>query len=269
MQVLEMEEVESLVGISSRKRLGGMNGSSKKRKSGKFDLVLSYARQCDLLPKLVVFACLLLLGLLYLSAQDEGTIHDPNEVKPFPSDTVPSAEVPMPSPVEVPSNQIDATPTQPNPTEKPVASPTQPPVDPPTAPEVVEENSPDDDSNNAFLYSKYATILPLVDHPLPNEEEKEKLAEKFGKWHFWDGDEEERPMEDYMSKYPNRDMPGEEIDDYAWQADAVYVNHILNDADQLIARTMEAIFIEYGHGKPLPPEGTSCVNYVHVSITIC
>jgi len=259
MQVLEMEEVESLVGNASRKRLGGMNGSSRTRKSGKFDAVLSYAKQCNLLPRLTVFACVLLLSLLYFSAQDEGTIHDHKELKPFPSDTVPSAEISTPPPVEVPSKQIDTTPTQPNPTEKPAASPTQPPIDPPTAPEIeepeVEENGPDDDSNNAFLYSKYATILPLVDHPLPNEEEKEALAEKFGKWHFWDGEEENRPMEDYMSKYPNRDMPGEEIDDYAWQADAVYVNHILNDADQLIARTMEAIFIEYGHGKPLPPEG--------------
>mmetsp|Transcript_10637 Transcript_10637/g.26864 ORF Transcript_10637/g.26864 Transcript_10637/m.26864 type:complete len:672 (-) Transcript_10637:1123-3138(-) len=50
-------------------------------------------------------------------------------------------------------------------------------------------------------------------------------------------------------------MPGEEFPDDAWQADAVYVNHILNDADKLIGRTMEAIFVEYGKGKPLPPEG--------------
>ena len=65
-----------------------------------------------------------------------------------------------------------------------------------------------------------------------------------------------RPMEDYAGKFPNQDIPGEDIHDKAWQADAVYVNHILNDADQLIARAMKVIFIEYGHGKPLEPEGT-------------
>ena len=29
-----------------------------------------------------------------------------------------------------------------------------------------------------------------------------------------------------MGKYPYRDMPGDEIDDDAWQADAVFVNHV-------------------------------------------
>jgi hypothetical protein len=249
MQVLEMEEVESLIGNSTRTRLGGMNGSSKRGKSGKLDAVLTYAKQCDLVPKLVVFGCVLLLGLLYFSAQDEGNIDVGKEIKPVTPDYVPLSEVSTPSPVEVPSEQMDTTPTQPNPTEKPAVSPTQPP----TASKIDENGS---DNNNSFLYSKYATILPLVDHPLPNEEEKAALEEKFGKWHFWDGEEDERPMEDYMSNYPNRDMPGEEIADLAWQADSVFVNHFLNDADILIARTMEAIFIEYGHGKPLPPEGT-------------
>ena len=42
------------------------------------------------------------------------------------------------------------------------------------------------------------------------------------------------------------------------------VNHILNDADLLISRTMEAIFVEYGHGKPLPPEGTWFYDLVSV-----
>ena len=59
-----------------------------------------------------------------------------------------------------------------------------------------------------------------------------------------------------MESSPTRDIPGEDFPETAWQADAVFVNHILNDADELIARTMEAIFIEYGHGKPLEPEGT-------------
>lgn len=35
----------------------------------------------------------------------------------------------------------------------------------------------------------------------------------------------------------------------------VFVNHYLDAAEQLITRAKEAIFTEYGHGKPLPPEG--------------
>ena len=33
------------------------------------------------------------------------------------------------------------------------------------------------------------------------------------------------------------------------------MNHILNDADQLVGRSMEAIFQEYGHPKPATAEG--------------
>jgi len=132
--------------------------------------------------------------------------------------------------VEVPSKQDDVSPSsppQPDPTDSPTLPPTLSPTLPPT-PIPVNENSveqndskPDEDNNNAFLYSKYATVLPLVDHPLPNEDEKEAVTEKFGKWGFYDGDEDERPMEDYTAKYPNRDMPGNEFADDAWQADAV------------------------------------------------
>lgn len=125
------------------------------------------------------------------------------------------------------------------PAAPPPPSPTPPTTDPP---------------KDSFYYSNRATIPPLIDHPFADDKMKEALSEKFGSWHFWDGDEESRPLEDYCGKYPNRDIPGEDFPDEAWQADAVFVNHILNDADQLIGRAMEAIFTEYGHGKPLEPE---------------
>ena len=249
MQVLEMEDVEALIGNSNRKRMG----SSRNKKSNKLDLVLSFC-QGDMLPKVIVAACVILIGLLYVSSQDDPTpaidivTKSPGSIGDIVDST---AEITVPS--------HSTTEPQRNPTESPtVSDTTTPPTDLPTSSSTssaVDNPSEDSEEKNAFKYSKYATILPLVDHPLPSEEEKEALADKFGKWHFWDGEEDERPLEDYTSIYPNRDMPGDEFSDYAWQADAVYVNHILNDADQLISRTMEAIFIEYGHGKPLPPEG--------------
>lgn len=97
--------------------------------------------------------------------------------------------------------------------------------------------------------------LPLDRDQLPvNEKTKGKLIDKWGQWHFWDGDEDIRPKEDYSARYPNRDIPGDDFPDEAWQVDAVYVNHYLNDADKLISRAMEAIYTEYGKGKPLAPE---------------
>ena len=97
--------------------------------------------------------------------------------------------------------------------------------------------------------------IPLDRNQIPlDESKKTEMIEKWGQWHFWDGDEDVRPEEDYCGKYPNRDIPGDDFPIEAWQVDAVYVNHYLNDADKLIFRAMEAIFTEYGKGKPLPPE---------------
>lgn len=99
--------------------------------------------------------------------------------------------------------------------------------------------------------------IPLLEQDLEasplDDAKRDELAEKYGKWGFWDGEAELRPK-DYLSKYPHFDIPGDEFPQDAWQTDAVYVNHYLNDADKLIDRAMEAIFEEYGHGKPLPPE---------------
>ena len=87
-----------------------------------------------------------------------------------------------------------------------------------------------------------------------DDEKRDTLSELWGSWHFWDGEEDARPKDDYLSKYPNRDIPGDDFPPTSWQTDSVFVNHYLNDADKLIDRAMESIFTEYGHGKPLPPE---------------
>lgn len=103
----------------------------------------------------------------------------------------------------------------------------------------------DNDSNTPLVYSKMATIVPDPTHPISDKAKKE-AKEKFGAWGFWDGDESMRPTDDYCAKAPNRDVV--EFPDTAWQNDAVFVNHYLNDAEQLVGRTMEAIFTEYGWG---------------------
>lgn len=86
--------------------------------------------------------------------------------------------------------------------------------------------------------------------PTEAEEEakKEALIEQWGNWHFWDGDPDSRPTEDYMAKFPNRDCTFNEFPETAWQGDAVYVNHMLDSAGELVARAKEAIYTEYGYG---------------------
>lgn len=77
---------------------------------------------------------------------------------------------------------------------------------------------------------------------------KEELTAEWGHWHFWDGASDIRPKEDYCSKHPHRDVPEEDFPETSWQVDAVYVNHYLNDAVDLVHRAQEAIYAEYGHG---------------------
>ncbi|KAG7356197.1 hypothetical protein IV203_000883 [Nitzschia inconspicua] len=255
MQVLEMEEVESLVG--ARKKIGNRNNTNKNKAN-----FGAWALRNDFLPKVVVLACAILLGMLYLSAKE-----DDNQQKPIGDVEIKTPApmmdlLPTDPPTNAPEPKQDDPPIDPIPTEAPKPNPTESPTEAPkTQSDETENNNDnngeDDEATNPFGYSHYATIQPLVDHPLlsDNDATKKALAEKYGKWHFWDGDEENRPAEDYCGKFPNRDIPGEEFPDDAWQTDAVFVNHILNDADQLIARTMEAIFVEYGHGKPLDPDG--------------
>lgn len=97
-----------------------------------------------------------------------------------------------------------------------------------------------------FLYSEISKPPPDPDAILPDEDTMKKLAADHGKWRFWDGEEEDRPNNDKLCDDfpPYCDISGDDFPDDSWQADAVYVNHILNDADGLLARAMEAIFAE-------------------------
>ena len=99
-----------------------------------------------------------------------------------------------------------------------------------------------------------ATTTDNKTEPQTAEERKKAIIEKYGEWHFWDGEPETRPKDDYCAKYPNRDITENDFPDSAWQVDAVYANHFLNDAANLVSRAQEAMYDEYGHGKPLPPE---------------
>lgn len=128
------------------------------------------------------------------------------------------------------------------------------PMELPSEQEATEEKEPASEAPHTRRTGEIPAI-PLDRNQLPlDDTQKSEMVEKWGQWHFWDGDEDMRPKEDYCAKYPHRDIPGDDFPDDAWQVDAVYVNHYLNDADKLISRAMEAIFTEYGKGKPLPPE---------------
>lgn len=100
-----------------------------------------------------------------------------------------------------------------------------------------------------FVYAKMATIVPDPFHAPMDESTRTSLTDTYGKWHFWDGDGDLRPQGDYCGEYPNRDIPGNDFPSNAWQTDAVYVNHLINDAEELLERTIEAIYEEYGLGK--------------------
>ena len=106
--------------------------------------------------------------------------------------------------------------------------------------------------------SEKGSKIPFVELDIQTGRSDESVrveeSKKWGSWHFWDGESSNRPKDDYCSKYPNRDIPGDDFPDNSWQLDAVYVNHYLNDADKLVQRAMEAIFTEYGKGKPLASE---------------
>lgn len=249
MQVLEMEEVEGLV----RKKLPSRN--NKQNKTGGFQVAL----QRNFVVYIAGIAGFLLLVLLLVSVQDteeiqrqeglDANIYQP-AAAPTPAEDIPlspQSDVVVPSPPTEPPQQ-QAAPEVPSPTT------------PPPQPQSVVETTPKDDAANdgtfaKNLYSKIATFKPLVDPPLPDKETMQELAQKWGKWGFWDGDEDMRPKNDYLSQYPNMDCPGDKLPDDAWQVDAVFVNHYLNDADKLISRAMDAIFAEYGHPREgLEPE---------------
>ncbi len=236
-----MEEAESLVG---RKKL---NQNQKKSNEG----LISLALRRDFVSYIIGVATALLLVLLYATMKDstkELNIHEVEYKSPVlaPTTTVLLQPEPEPerqnesAPVSLPTTPVTSpliVPTKNDPT------PMQPPI----------SNTGEKTVKN--FYSKVATFVPLMDPPLPDEETAQNIADNWGKWGFWDGDENTRPTYDYLSKYPNNDCPGDDLPNDAWQADAVFVNHYLDDADKLISRAMEAIFAEYGHPRQgLEPE---------------
>jgi hypothetical protein len=257
MQALEMEEVESLVG-PGRKKLN----QSRQRKGNGTDGFAQVAVRRSFVTYIVGAAMVVIVLLLYVSTHEAAT----DTTNPDPSTKAPAEAA---STVITAPTTDGGGPREPEPAPVALAAPPTaapvvvlPATPPPTEPSPTEppktEGAADNDStseNDMNLYSKYATFKPLMDPPLPSEENSQKLVEKWGKWSFWDGDEGMRPTKDYLSAYPNKDCPGESFPDDSWQVDAVFVNHYLNDADKLISRAMDAIFAEYGHPREgLEPE---------------
>lgn len=127
------------------------------------------------------------------------------------------------------------------PSKSPVKSPAKIDSNAPVTSEIINANDDNDEGD-------VDDTLAKEDDEIDEEARKEGLIEQWGKWHFWDGDPDSRPTEDYMAKYPNRDCPSDEFPDSSWQVDAVYVNHMLDSAGELVSRVKEAIYTEYGWG---------------------
>jgi len=267
MNVLEMEEAESMVGTGRRKTT---------KANPHAEGVLSWITGRNFLTYIVGGAMLALILLLYASTKDstESQINMGDvEFKSPTSSTIPA---PVTTTTTTPDDedQPDSTPQEVTPPVSPPTaatssttpqpqsaavedSPTEPEPSPTTS--TTNNNNPlptpdvasnaKDGPSDVNFYSKVATQPPLIDPPFPDEATAAKWAEIYGKWSFWDGDEDMRPKTDFLSKYPNKDCPGDEFPDDAWQVDAVFVNHYLNEADALVARAMEAIFAEYGKGR--------------------
>jgi hypothetical protein len=145
------------------------------------------------------------------------------------------------NPKEAPTSSPEVKPmvVTKSPSKAPVKSPTRFPTKAPIKSEKSNGANDDDEVDNSFAKEE---------DEIDEEVRKEGLIEQWGKWHFWDGDPDSRPTEDYMAKYPNRDCPGDELPDSSWQVDAVYVNHMLDSAGELVSRVKEAIYTEYGWG---------------------
>lgn len=244
-----MEELEGLArGGSGRKKLRP-TGSRVNNESG----IAKAVTHKNFLTNVVFVAGLAFVLLLYVSNKNS----NPKSNAPAPTATSQQqlqatgnpTVAPQPSPAaaggggeKVPGEDNQSA-VEPSDAGVNAPTPTPPPMSEPT------KDNEDDEPFPLNIYSKFATYKPLMNLPLADEVTAKDLAKQWGKWSFWDGDEDERPLEDYMSKYPNKDIPGDDFPDDAWQADAVFVNHYLDAADKLVFRAMEAIYAEYGHPK--------------------
>jgi len=112
-----------------------------------------------------------------------------------------------------------------------------------------DDETVEEEQTNETVEDNGTEILTEDDDDDEDDEAiKDALIEKWGHWHFWDGTPEIRPTEDYLSMYPNKDCPYEGFPSESWQADAVYVNHMIDSASELVIRAKDAIFTEYGLG---------------------
>ena len=187
MQALEMEEVESLVG-PGRKKLN----QSRQGKKATTDGLISALVKRDFVGYIVGVAMVAIVLLLYWASHDAAdggkntnTNTNPVDLEYKPSTPSSSSSSSIPAPEAVVAPPPTNPPVAPAPTPPPT---TAPPTDPP---------KPVDNSMN--LYSKFATFIPLVEPPLPDEETRMELAKKWEKWKFWDREEDMRPKVDYVS----------------------------------------------------------------------
>jgi hypothetical protein len=276
MHALEMEEAENLVS-------NGSHGSKKGKKPSTPELILVVAQEPQHRNKIAVAVMGIIILLVIILAKPQ-KIEEPGS---HHNQTTNVEDVVI---VESGMGEVvtvDEPGSAPTPAANPVPEST-------TTSDTEKKPRPE----NPRGYSKLSKIPPDPIHPPVTEEVQKALADRWGKWKFWDGEEPGRPsdvciikclkkfekkwilmfqgfrliivcipfmflwvfLQDYCAAFPNRDIPGSKFPDNAWQTDAVYVNHYLDAADKLIDRAKEAIFTEYGRGKPpkgqppLPPE---------------
>jgi hypothetical protein len=84
-----------------------------------------------------------------------------------------------------------------------------------------------EEAKRPWVYSDYATVVPDPQQQ-SDESAQQSLAEEWGRWSFWDGEENIRPVGSQYADYAYRDVPSDDFDNNAWTVDAVFVNHILD-----------------------------------------
>ncbi|KAL3928302.1 MAG: hypothetical protein SGBAC_012707, partial [Bacillariaceae sp.] len=77
-----------------------------------------------------------------------------------------------------------------------------------------------------------------------DEVQHQTLINQWGSWTLVD--DKERPLDDYYTKYTNRDIPRSEFPENAWQVDAEYLSKYLSEGLALVERAQDAILAEYG-----------------------
>jgi hypothetical protein len=90
------------------------------------------------------------------------------------------------------------------------------------------------------------------------DDEHEDMVQKYGTWD-WDDEPDRHTLDNVYAKYPNRDVPYKKFPSNAWQKQKTYVSRFLQEGQDLVMRSMEAILAEYGHGVEHEP-GVPFVN---------